>query len=918
MALSAPADSQGIVPDIAAEAPARLSRLGAGRLPARSLLGCLIAATLGVTVALTVQEGVHGGTPLRASRGLDGLPVAARARISDLLGESAPGFAIRGLRGVNRAQGLRIAFSDAGAMISSGPARFGIALTALGNGDALRRVTPASPEVHSNTVTYSRGAVSEWFANGPLGIEQGFDLSARPSGGAGPLTLSLALSGGVGARLDHGSVLLHGHGALLRYTGLVATDARGRTLRSWLGLSAGRILIRVDDRRAAYPLRIDPLVQQALLTQSSGEEGSFGYSSAISGKTIVVGNPSYDGTELSRGAAYVFEEPSSGWANAHETVKLLASDGKEENFFGESVGVSGDTVAVGAFEAKTTEYAKGAVYIFTAPPADWAAAKQVAELTVPEATESGLGVSLALSSTTLVAGAPFSSASQGAAYVFVKPAGGWSEDPAASAELIPPKLIEGCPEFGESIALSANTVIVGAPGTYQAGSNCAKPVEGHAYVYVAPGGAGGWSGKLDPTVTLTPSVSAGEDLFGSSVALSEKTAIALVGAPRQTVGSDASQGAAYLFQQPEAGWTGSPAQTQLTNPAGTASEEFGHSVAVAGEGGTVFVGATGFEQEFRTSTSGVYVFTEPVGGWGGTLGTPERIGGLEYGSLGYSIADEGSTLLAATGGGVFVFGPGLGITISSPGNGAMYTPEQSVLAAYSCSAPAPYTVTRCAGPVANGTPIETSTVGIHSFTVEYEDSDGNKASASSVYRVASPPATEVTSTTGTTPTTVERTPAEIAAAEAAKKAHTEKELAEFIAWIQAVASNPENATLGSKLLTEGGFPVSYKLVPELGLIGATGATVHWYKPTGSAARAGASRRPKPVVMFNVNYRVTKTGAVSFKIPLTNTGRKVIEHDLKAHHALTIYWTVGFTALSGRKQTKTFRVTLKPRHTRTRG
>jgi hypothetical protein len=904
--------------EITAEEPARRSRLRAPWLPAPWLLGGLIAATLGVAAALMVQQGAHTGTPLPASRGLDGLPVAARARISDLLGENAPGFAIRDLRGVNRAQGLRIAFSDTGAIIASGSARIGITLTALGYGDALRGVTPALPQVHSNTVTYSRGAVREWFANGTLGVEQGFDLSARPAGGAGPLTLSLALSGGISAQLDHGSVLLQGHGALLRYTGLVATDARGRTLHSWIALSAGRILIRVDDRRAAYPLRIDPLVQQALLTQSSGLEGSFGYSSAISGKTIVIGDPSYDGTELSRGAAYVFEEPTSGWANAHETVKLLASDGKEENFFGESVGVSGNTVAVGAFEAKTTtEYAKGAVYIFTAPTADWAAAKQVAELSVPEATESGLGVSLALSSTTLVTGAPFSSGSQGAAFVFVKPAGGWSEDPAASAELIPPKLIEGCPEFGESVALSGNTVLVGAPGTYRAGSNCAKPVEGHAYVYVAPGGAGGWSGKLDPTVTLTPSVSAGEDLFGSSVALSEKAAIALVGAPRQTVGSDASQGAAYLFREPEAGWTGSPAQTLLTNPAGTGSEEFGHSVAIAGEGGTVFVGATGFEQEFRASTSGVYVFAEPASGWGGSLGTPERIGGLEYGSVGYSLADEGSTLLAATGGGVYVFGPGLGITISSPGNGATYTPGQSVLAAYSCSAPAPYTVTKCAGPVADGAPIETSTAGLHSFTVEYEDSDGNKASASSVYRVASPTVTEVTSTTGTTPTTVELTTAEKAAAEAAKKAHLEKELAEFIAWIQAVASNPENATIGSRLLTEGGFPVSYKLVPEPGLIGVTGATVHWYKPTGSAARVGASRRPKPVVVFNVNHHVTRAGAVSFKVLLTKAGRKLIEKDLKTHRSLTIYWTVGFTPIGGRKQTKTFRVTLKSRHSRPR-
>jgi hypothetical protein len=921
MALSAHADSQG--PPLG---PAMGGAWTRWRLSARWALGSLIALTLGAALALALHPGARGERSLPAAQGFGRLPLAARARISDLIGGGVPSFAIHGLRGVNRAQRLRISFSERGASIASGSGRVGITLAALGYGGKLLNVSSAAPHARANTVTYAHGAVREWFANGPLGLEQGFDLPARPAGGAGPLTLSLKLSGGMTTRLSNGDVLLAGHGARLRYGGLVATDARGRVLPASLALAPGGILIRVEDRGATYPLRIDPLVQQAVLAPSTALQGSFGYSSAISGKTIVVGDPPY---ESERGAAYVFEEPTSGgWADATETKLLIAEDGKASNDFGLSVAITGNTLVVGApYDKTATTYASGAVYIFEAPSGDWKSAKQVAQLTVPDVRENkqheieevpelqSLGTSVAISGSTVVAGAPGRNGNQGAAYVFVKPGGGWKSTSTFTAKLheTAAAFIEkACPDFGQSIAMSGGTVVVGAPGQFFASTNCEfHHLPGAAYVFVEP--KAGWSGELESTDTLTPSGSAPEDKFGSSVALSELARTIVVGSPEQTVGASAGQGAAYVFEKPGAGWTGSPAQTELTDPHGAAAEEFGHSVAVAGEGGTVFVGATGFGQYYTEKTSGVYAFTMPEAGWSGTGGEPEKIGTPEiaYG-LGYSLADEGSTLLAASGGHAYVFVPGLGITISSPGNGATYTPGQTVLAAYSCSAPPKATVKTCEGPVAKGAPIDTSTLGIHTFTVEYEDSEGNKAKASSVYRVASPPSTEeATSTTGTTPTTALLTPAQKAAAEAAKKAALEKESAEFCAYILAAMSNPENAAIGAKLLKEGGIPVSYKLVPEPGLIATTGSTITWNKPTGSTSRVSSRHKPKPVVVFNVNYRVVKAGPVSFKILLTSAGRRLLKADLKARRSLTIYWTVTYTPQNGRPARRTFKVTLKP-------
>jgi hypothetical protein len=113
---------------------------------------------------------------------------------------------------------------------------------------------------------YGRGGLREWYANGPLGLEQGFTLAAAPIGRrTGELTIALALSGNVRGSLSRGAravTFAGAGGAALAYGGLLARDARGRTLPARIELRRGKLLVRVDDAGARYPLRIDPLVQQ--------------------------------------------------------------------------------------------------------------------------------------------------------------------------------------------------------------------------------------------------------------------------------------------------------------------------------------------------------------------------------------------------------------------------------------------------------------------------------------------------------------------------------------------------------------------------------------------------------------------------------------------------------------------------------
>ena len=116
-------------------------------------------------------------------------------------------------------------------------------------------------------------------------------------------------------------------------------------------LARDEVRLEVDDRGAAYPVTIDPLIatEQAKLTASdAAANDDFGWSVALSGGTAVVGALNHDtAAGENAGSAYVFVRSGTTWS---EQAKLTASDAAAGDYFGWSVSLSGDTLAVGAFQ----------------------------------------------------------------------------------------------------------------------------------------------------------------------------------------------------------------------------------------------------------------------------------------------------------------------------------------------------------------------------------------------------------------------------------------------------------------------------------------------------------------------------------------------------------------------------------------
>jgi hypothetical protein len=287
--------------------------------------------------------------------------------------------------------------------------------------------------------------------------------------------------------------------------------------------------------------------------------------------------------------------------------------------------VSGNTVFVGA-PANSQP-----VYVFVKPASGWSGTvHQTATLseTTPQANDE-FGFSIAVSGETVVVGASaHGNTGQGAAFVFGEPAGGWSGavHQLATLSANDAAMNDG---LGFSVAISGNTVVAGVPRR-AVGANLKQ---GAADVFVEP--SGGWSGNVNQAAELTATDGNANDQLGTSVAMSGATVVA--GAPGHNVGNNLQQGAAYVFLASTGGWAGNINQAaELTAGDGSANDQLGLATAVSGD--TAFAGGFG----------GAYAFVEPTAGWSGTRTQTAKLvanGVPPGGEVGRALAASGNVVL---------------------------------------------------------------------------------------------------------------------------------------------------------------------------------------------------------------------------------------------------------------------------------
>lgn len=373
---------------------------------------------------------------------------------------------------------------------------------------------------------------------------------------------------------------------------------------------------------------IDPATVSTLLTHDGAAGDYFGRALAVDGNTAVIGASGLlNATSTTPGAVYVFTRSCSGcdWTLQQQ---LTATDGDNADAFGATVAISGDTIAVGApLDADIDTYA-GSAYVFTRSGSVWT---QQQKLTVTP-RRSVFGIAVAIEGDTLVVGAKHDSTHglyAGAAYVYTRTNGVWGTPEKLYADDADPVTLkfpldgrEAC--FGSHVAISGNTIVVGAP-LY--GSDTTVKDYGAAYVFTRPNSSSRMWTRQQLTIDDGPHAN---DLFGRPVAIDGDTI--LVG----SIGENGSTGAVYVFTRSDDVWT-TQKKNMLAASDGKAADMFAYSIAVDGD--TALVGAYAYKD-----TGAVYIFTRSGNDWTQKNNLLTVSDGREKDYFG-SVAIDGDTVL---------------------------------------------------------------------------------------------------------------------------------------------------------------------------------------------------------------------------------------------------------------------------------
>jgi hypothetical protein len=350
--------------------------------------------------------------------------------------------------------------------------------------------------------------------------------------------------------------------------------------------------------------------QTARLAASDGFGGDeFGNSVGISGEFVVVGAEYNNGVVGSNaGAAYVYQRTPQGWV---ETQKLTPNDAQRSANFGEYVAIEGSVIVVGCRFDSTLGNKSGAAYVFELVGGTWV---QTGKLIGSGGKRNDLSAdTLAIDGGRILMSSYRSDASgghSGSAYLFEKIGGAWSEVAHLVAE-------DGAGELSRGVAIHGDRVVLGARLESTAGG-----AAGAGYVFEKV------NGDWIQTAKLVPESARANDWIGEAVAV-EGNRIVLSGHHHDQVGSNS--GVAYVYELMGDTWV--ETKTLITSAA-SPNDEFSFALAISGDW---LVGTSPFE---GGNVGAAYVFTyvEDLCGCGGTGGGTlaaygENLGGANIGRL---------------------------------------------------------------------------------------------------------------------------------------------------------------------------------------------------------------------------------------------------------------------------------------------
>lgn len=516
------------------------------------------------------------------------------------------------------AQGVHLQTSDAAQLGS-------LHLVRAGCAERPTSLAAVPPQGKGTRVEYQRPGLTEWYVNGPLGLEQGFTVTSDP--GCARLGLELQLGAEWSAKLvgtgNQSRIELAGHGQRVYYSDLFARDAQNHELATKLLLIGQTIRLEVDTTAAHYPVEVDPLLwTQQLLTPADGTAEDFaGNAVAVSGNTALVGvNGKTINGEYGRGQVYVYGRTGNTWT---EQQKLIASDGAGADFFGSAIAMFGDTAIIGAPNKQVgTNPNQGQAYVFTRTGATWTERQKLT--TSNGAEDDNFGIQIAMTGDIAVFGCEDKTVgtnkSQGMAYVFARTGTTWAEQ-----QILLLADGAGYDRFGVA-AVSGDTVVIGARG-----KDVSKPEQGQVYVYTRTGTT--WIEQQK----LTASDSADNDRFGHAVAINGNTLLA--GAPNREIGGNMYQGQVYVYTRTGTTWT---EQQKLTSSDGAADDHFGKSLAI--DGNTAVLATYEKFDGTLESQGQAYLFTRQ----GSTWTEQQKLHTMAASSTeyyGFSMALDGTTLI---------------------------------------------------------------------------------------------------------------------------------------------------------------------------------------------------------------------------------------------------------------------------------